>query len=211
MRPAIQRWRRGVQGWQQPCAVVALGAAPQPNTGSAIVHSTRIPTLSRFPVPVCAAVGIAGLLLLVFAAPALAQSAPASHPCTAVVAPLERLACYDAAFPRSATAIAESKAVAEAQARQEFGLSERERRERDAPGLAEPVPERLESTVARLDFASNGARIITLDNGQVWQQSEVSSKGRLAIGDRVVLRNAALGSFMLVTPARVALRVRRLR
>jgi hypothetical protein len=159
--------------------------------------------------------GVAVMLVGLFFVmpPVAAQSgvdAPA-HPCAAVVAPLERLACYDAAFPRPATAVAESKAAAEAQARQEFGLSERERRERDTTSLAEPIPERLESTVTRLDFASNGARVITLDNGQVWQQSEVSSKGRLTVGDRVVVRNAALGSFMLVTPAKVALRVRRLR
>jgi hypothetical protein len=179
------------------------------DTGLATVHPTRFPTSPRIRLILCAAA--VALASLAVAAPASAQPTDASHPCATVLAPLERLACYDAAFPRPATAVAASKAAAEAQAREEFGRSERERPERDAAGLVEPVPERLESSVVGLDFASNGARVITLDNGQVWQQSEVSSKGRLAVGDRVVLRNAALGSFMLVTPAKVALRVRRLR
>jgi hypothetical protein len=175
----------------------------------AIVHPSN-PTPFQLLVNVRAALLVAVLALLA-TLPAMAQPTPDSHPCARVSAPTERLACYDAAFPRSTAAIAESKAIAEEQARQEFGLSERERRERDSTGLTAPLPERLESTVTRVDFAANGARVITLDNGQVWQQSEVSSKGRLTIGDRVVLRNAALGSFMLVTPGRVALRVRRLR
>jgi hypothetical protein len=180
-----------------------LAGFPSPQTGSATVQSHATSTISGFT--------FAALLALCGPAPAAAQGQAPAHPCATVIKPVERLACYDAAFPRSDSAVAEAKAVAEAQARQEFGLSERERRERDSASLDAPVPDRLESTVTRLDVASNGARVITLDNGQVWQQSEVSSKGRLVVGDRVVLRNAALGSFMLVTPAKVALRVRRLR
>lgn len=135
-------------------------------------------------------------------------SGPQSHDCAGIASPTERLACYDAAFPPlsdpKALAQAKEKAVAE------FGLSADQLRERDPNRARDLEPSRIEATVAALTQRSDGTRVITLDNGQVWVLTKVTSKGPLNVGDRVRVRAAALGTYMLVTPGGVPLRVRRM-
>lgn len=135
-------------------------------------------------------------------------SGPQSHACAGVSPPSERLACYDAAFPPlsdpQALAQAKEKAVAE------FGLSDDQLRERDPARARDLEPSRIEATVSVLGQRADGARVVTLDNGQVWVLTTVTSKGPLNVGDRVTVRAAALGTYMLVTPGGVPLRVRRM-
>lgn len=143
---------------------------------------------------------------------------PGTHRCALVDAPAERLACFDEAFPRPAGADeAEQAAGAAASApaaampmetEEDFGLSEVERRAR-APERARDSLDQIEATVVSVRHFSTGERIITLDNGQVWRQTEATVRGPLAEGDQVVIRKGAFSSFQLVTPGRVALRVRR--
>lgn len=140
------------------------------------------------------------------AATTTAAAQEQSHSCAGVAGPTERLACYDAVFPPlsdpEALAQAKEKAVAE------FGLSSSQLRER-TPNHA-PEPSRIEAAVASLSQRSDGSRVVTLDNGQVWVLTKVTSKGPLNVGDRVKVRAAALGTYMLVTPGGVPLRVRRM-
>jgi hypothetical protein len=131
------------------------------------------------------------------------QPEAAGHPCAAVANPSERLGCYDKAFPPTV----DGAALAE-QARAGFGLTRAEARERN-PAPAEP--EHIEATVARIDERANGQRVITLDNGQVWVQSEVKSLGSLSGGDRVTIRQGAFSAYRLLTPGGVPLRVRRVK
>jgi hypothetical protein len=90
-----------------------------------------------------------------------------------------------------------------------FGLSGVQLDARD-PARRERRLEQIEATVTEISFRGSGERVIRLDNGQVWLQTEVTVRGPLSLGDTVVIRRGALSSFRLVTPGRVSLRVRRI-
>lgn len=143
------------------------------------------------------------LSLTVTAGATAAESS--AHPCTTVTDPTERLACYDAAFPPAADAQSERD-----KALREFGLNKAQLRVRDAEHKRDVWPNRIEATVARVSSRATGERVVTLDSGQVWLLTEVTSRGHLTSGDRVVIREAALGTYMLLTPKRVPLRARRI-
>jgi hypothetical protein len=142
----------------------------------------------------------------------------ATHPCAAVKNPEARLACFDAAFaaPREHQGRDEPAAVTAApqtaaEGIEEFGLSAAQLQARNPERGSEPRLERIEAKVAEIQRrSSTGERIIRLDNGQVWLQTEVTVRGPLSTGDEVVIRRAALNSFQIVTPGGVALRVRRI-
>jgi hypothetical protein len=180
---------------------------------------TRTPRPS-WPSPARGIVLARGALALLALACTAAATA-ATHPCAAIAAPEQRLACFDAAFPSAPASSASASAPAASTvatpagdddaARRDFGLNERQRHALDPQPVRDSGPERIEATVATLQYAAGGERVFTLDNGQVWQQTEASSRGRVSPGDRIHVRRASLGTFMLVTPARVGLRVRRLR
>jgi len=141
---------------------------------------------------------------------AAADSAAGAHPCATVGNASKRLACYDRAFPPPSTSPS-SAGVAEektADARQEFGLNQAQLREQDPE--RDVALDRIEAKLVSLSRRRTGERVLTLDNGQIWLLTEVTSKGQLRVGDAVQIRTAALGSFMLITPARVPLRARRL-
>ncbi len=149
---------------------------------------------------------LALMVAMTLSAMADAHAAPdAVHSCSSVVEPAERLRCFDRAFPPTSV-------VREAEADRgvrEFGLDKP-----PAPRQPESVaadPASIEERVTGLTSAADGTRVVTLGNGQAWALTEGASRGHLAVGDQVRLRKAALGSYMLVTPAGVPLRARRLR
>ena len=157
------------------------------------------------------------VIILSLAASCVTGAEPdkATHPCAVIEDAGERLGCYDEAFPRPADAPARKQEPAAVPATdparfEEFGLSEAQLRDRQPDSARANRVERIEATVVGLGHRATGERIIRLDNGQLWVQTEVTVRGPLAEGDEVVIRRAALGTFMLVTPGRVALRVRRL-
>jgi hypothetical protein len=161
------------------------------------------------------ALGLAAMVLLASVVAGAADADRTLHHCVPIDDPDERLACYDQASGRAAAAKLPRQGGANA-ARddvvpaEEFGLSELQRRARDPDRAQESRIESIEGTVQSLAYRPTGERIITLDNGQVWLQTEVTVRGPLHEGDAVVIRRAALGSYQLVTPGRVALRVRRI-
>jgi len=134
-----------------------------------------------------------------------------SHPCAPLSDASQRLACYDAAFPRPADVRPEPVVdeAARASSLQEFGLSKEQLRQRDPERAREVMPDQLQAIVAGVAYRQTGERLISLEGKQVWLLTEVTSKGQLSVGDSVVIRRAALGSFMLVTPGGVRLRARR--
>jgi hypothetical protein len=143
---------------------------------------------------------------LAFAGAAFAQS----HPCAQVVDPDERLGCYDKAFPPAAGAKpAVDAAKRREQALRDFGLSKVQKAERDPVRYAEEYQSQIEGTVTKVSYRATGERVITLDNGQVWMLTEVSDKGWIKVGQRVVLKTALLGTYFLDT-GRLNLRARRL-
>lgn len=144
---------------------------------------------------------IAPLMLL--CGSASAQPHP-THPCASITAAAQRLACFDAAFPGAV----DPEAI-RAQEAAEFGLTRAQIRTRG--GHIEPeVPERVEATIAKVSGQGSG-RVVTLENGQIWQQTENSPLGVLAPGDRVAIKRGSFGSYLLVTASSVTLRVRRLK
>ena len=152
----------------------------------------------------CAAVALAALC-------AVAQAAPQqSHACAGVIEAQARLACYDEAFPPVPGAKSDG-ADMEARRRQaveEFGFSKHQLDERD-PDRVLADPGRIQAKVASVTERSSGQRLVTLDSGQAWLLTETNWRGRLAAGDSVTVRQAALGTYMLVTSKGIALRARR--
>lgn len=135
-----------------------------------------------------------------------------NHRCAAISDATGRLACYDAAFPPATGAQSAVDIEAERQqALQDFGLDKVQLRVRDPDRMREVEPDRIEAAVTRIGILASGERVVTLDIGQLWRLTEVTSRGSLAVGDRVVVRVAALGSYMLLTPKGAALRTRRLK
>jgi hypothetical protein len=166
------------------------------------------------------------------ASPSLgAGGAEGTHRCAAVAGDAARLACYDQAFGRpdmSATPAAQATSAivapaavapvavvpsttAAAQAREEFGLSDAAKRARDPERAREMMPESIVAVVAKVVRRPTGESIVTLENEQVWEQAEPGTTMLLKAGDSVTIRKAALGSYVLVTPSRAAVRVRRVR
>lgn len=138
-----------------------------------------------------------------------------AHACAAIVDANERLACYDRTFPPIAGAgTVASQAQLEARrklAEEEFGLNPRQIFDRKPEALQQVDPDRVQGTVKSIVERADGQRVVTLENDQVWLLTEVTSRGRLAAGDAVTIRDAAMGTYMLLTPKRVPLRAKRLR
>lgn len=144
-----------------------------------------------------------------------AQDRLHTHPCAAVAGDSARLACYDAEFGKPGAAVAATAAPVAATAvpavkeRKEFGLSEEKKRALDPEKAAVPQTTSITGKVAGLGRRPTGELIVTLDHGQVWVQAESDTLAVLKVGDAVTIRKGALGSYLLVTPGRVAMRVRR--
>jgi hypothetical protein len=168
------------------------------------------------------------LISLGFGAPLSGVAAEQSHPCSAIDDASQRLACYDAAFGRpaaattvsitpapalapAATATATATAAVDpvAQQRAEFGLSDAAKKARDPQQSTQA--ESITDTLAELGQRPTGELVFNLQNGQVWLQIEADTRTRVKAGDTVTIRKGALGSFLLVGPDRVSVRVRRAR
>lgn len=139
---------------------------------------------------------------------------PVRHRCGAVADDRDRLACYDAEFgrpePAGAAVAAGTIAAPVSSAEADFGLSKWTKRNLD-PEAAKAAPQRITARVRQVGQQRDGRFVVTLDNDQVWLQSETMSRARVAVDDVVTIREASLGSFLLVTPNDVATRVRRVR
>lgn len=146
-----------------------------------------------------------GIVLLLSAAlPAAAATQPVTPACARIVAPTKRLACYDRTFPP----VHDAQADAREQART-FGL-----RPQKAPAEREAEAARargMTSQVASVGHDRDGERVFTLNNGQVWRQTESSVLGLARPGDTITIRAGAFGSYLLITPGGVPLRVKRIR
>ena len=157
-----------------------------------------MPNIARYiPIP----------LFLACVMPLQLVAAEASHDCAMVADPAARLACYDKAFPPTPVVneVAAKKAV------NEFGLDKQPTPLLN-PGqtLEEADPEHIVSRVAKVEY--NGSkRTVTLENGQVWAVAKATSSGHMVNGDAVTVRKGALGSYQIVTPSGVSIRVLRVR
>jgi hypothetical protein len=93
---------------------------------------------------------------------------------------------------------------------EKFGLSERQRAERE-PKPEKPPASSVTGEVIALRKLPSGYLLIELDNAQQWQQIETDPNVYLRIGERVTIRKASRGSFLLETRSNYSTRVRRVR
>jgi len=149
--------------------------------------------------------------------------------CAGIAANQARLACYDglarqiaAAPPPAATttappamptltpapsagAASANPPEAHADAARNFGLS---------PAQINPKPAgptAIEAHLAGIAFNQGefGQTYLRLDNGEVWKTRD--DVARLAVGDQVKIKRAALGSYLLLDPAKLSYRVTRVK
>ncbi len=168
------------------------------------------------------------LIALGCGAPLSGVAADPSQGCSTIDDASRRLDCYDKAFGRpaaattgairsvpavvpAATATAAATAAVDpvAQQRAEFGLSEAAKKARDPQQAAQA--ESITDTLATLGHRPTGELVFNLQNGQVWMQIDSGTRTRVKAGDMVTIRKGALGSFLLVGPDRMPVRVRRAR
>lgn len=139
---------------------------------------------------------IVTVVALMAATADLRAAEPAQHPCAQVRDDTERLACYDSEFGKPAKSTSPGK---------QFG-----RPAKPAPAAA-AEPASVTASVTALDRLRDGKFVVTLDNSQVWSQSEINSQAFVEVGDTVTVRRGVLGSYLLVTKSGIATRVKRVR
>jgi hypothetical protein len=141
--------------------------------------------------------------------------------CHAVAKTKDRLACYERLAEQSPMTSAPQTAVARTapgvpaapaaqppqSATEDFGLSPVQQA---ANTPAKPArPKSLQAKVAGFSAGPTGRSRVLLDNGQLWEIQD-SPDRLLAAGDTVTIERATLGSFLLVTSAKVSHRVQRI-
>ena len=65
--------------------------------------------------------------------------------------------------------------------------------------------------VRGVEIRRDGMFQVTLDNEQIWTQTELNSRIDLRVGATVTIRRGALGSYLLSNSAGISTRVRRQR
>ena len=126
-----------------------------------------------------------------------------------------RLACYDREVDSpdphaSGTAAAPTAAPQSPEERFGYrGVLAREESDRNKQETR--ILSELVAMVTNISQRGDGTLVMTLDNGQVWTQIRPDSFFRLKTGDQVKIEPAALGSFLMISPAKRTARVTRTR
>jgi hypothetical protein len=139
--------------------------------------------------------------------------------CAGIAALDARVACYDSlahraveaaaapapttAAPAPTTAAPASAAAIAAQDPNNFGLTLAQQH------MAFAGPTSVKARITAISSDPNGQTYIVLDSGQKWEVTD--NDGWLSKGDTVTIKRAALGSFLLKTPANHSYSVRRVR
>lgn len=138
-----------------------------------------------------------------FAKPAAATAVAPVAPAAAPAAP--GVASGQVAAPAAAPVAAPIPAAPSVEKQiEDFGLSPeaaQAKKKVDKPATpATPATiESIESTIAALQRRGTGELVLKLANGQVWLQGQADSRVYLKPGDRVTIKKALFGSYMLVS------------
>jgi len=142
--------------------------------------------------------------------------------CRALTSSVARLDCYDQAIDAhtaaasqaaehriaenpapvvptaAATAASEPVLSSEPKLSQEdlFGKGETEMRKSVQEATNTKAIDRIEAIIVEVHKSSSGKAVITLDNGQVWKQSD-GSRTHLSVNDKVTIRRRSFGSYTL--------------
>jgi hypothetical protein len=143
-----------------------------------------------------------GLILLSCAAlPAQALNNPladALRHCARETDQAKRLTCFDS--------LAATLPKVEAD---QFGLTADIARKRDPEGERRAADAVLPGKIVALRQSPDGQLVFTLDNQQVWVQTEVKSHIQFAVGDVVHIEHGAMGSLWLAADKGRKTRVKR--
>lgn len=134
--------------------------------------------------------------------------------CLEIAAADARLACYDRAAGRKSSGVDTTLSLGTAPVPAVpvgvpaeppgFGLPKPR-----PQAVAAEAPQSLQALVERVEEDRLGQARVLLDNGQVWSIS--GGDFRLSKGDKVTLKRAALGSYLMTTTSRLSYRARRVR
>jgi hypothetical protein len=130
--------------------------------------------------------------------------APASAP-TAATTPAPASAAPPTAAPAPATL-----PQASTNDPRNFGFTEAQLHAQAQPHAAPEAPATLQARIAKFIDNRAGRAYVVLDNGQTWALVDADDDARLSSGDAVTIKRASLGSFLMVTPSKHSLHVRRL-
>jgi hypothetical protein len=175
-------------------AAPATTAAPAANASPA---TTALPAASAAPPATSAPSVAAG------SPPATAaSSAKASQP-----------AAQSGAASSAATSATSATAARQAAPASDFGLDAEVIRKRQAAAdpSAPKEAEKIVATVKAVETRARGEYRITLDDGQVWDETQHSSNTEAPrVGETVTIKRGMLGSYFLSHSAGLALRVKRI-
>lgn len=142
--------------------------------------------------------------------------------CQSIADPQQRLACFDASVAKLKTATEERDVVVldKEQVRKTrrslFGFSLPSLPsifgggdDKDRP--EEPEFTQLESTIFRARSIQPGKWIMVLPDGATWQYAEINRRVEPRAGDKILIKRAALGSYMANIDGSNAVRVERIR
>jgi hypothetical protein len=122
-------------------------------------------------------------------------------------APSARAAPATVNAPKAPANVVAPASAPASSAAAEFGVSEGPlAAKRQATGLKQ-----ITAVVTSVSVRPRGELLMTLDNGQVWQQNQAVEYFPLNVGDTVKISSAALGSYLLLTPAKRTTKVTRVR
>jgi hypothetical protein len=123
--------------------------------------------------------------------------------CAAEQDDARRLSCYDKEFRQSTASPGRpDPAVPKAlSAEERFGLNAEVERREGGAAAQPPQLDKLSNRITAVTYKLRGEAVITLDNGQVWEQAEAQTHVLLKPGDQVSIRRGALGSFWLSASA----------
>ncbi|HEY4215160.1 MAG TPA: hypothetical protein VGM84_27055 [Steroidobacteraceae bacterium] len=141
-----------------------------------------------------------------------------------------RLACFDkaiaarrktpsapsAATPTTPTAATAATAATAPAVSSGTNAAQRPTNTALPPDLGKPVrpvkvkPVEYSATLTKVDARSSTGYLLVLDNGQVWETTEARSDLLLNAQDRVTIRPAGAGGFLLKTPRKQIVRVVRI-
>lgn len=154
---------------------------------------------------------MAATMWLVNPAPATERDVALSalQKCVAEKDDARRLICFDAEMARLA---ALPPPAPPPTPEEKFGARGDLKRDIEQPGkVAESTLEKLEGKVQSVATRPGGGLIVTLDNGQVWQQLATGESLQLKAGDSVTLKPGVLGSYSLVGARNRSIKVKRIK
>jgi len=192
---------REVARYRAPSAAAPSGATPG---GSA-------PAAGAAPAPTAGASALAPGTSVHGAAAAVpggttpGSLAPASQPAPAAASSASRPA------PTSGAQAASAVTPSPADQRADFGMTGELKRKEQGP-KAPPEPAKLEQLTARitaLGYKPKGESILTLDDGQTWEEAENTTHVPYHVGDEVTIKRGVLGAFYLSSSGVRGMRVKR--